>query len=303
MIIPTLVLVVFMSFALQAATPGDAARVIAGPLGTPTQLREISQELDVNAPITSQFGHYVWDVLHGNFGHSALTGVSVTRTIFGALPPTLSVILVALVLAVLISFPAGVFAAMRRGSWFDRAITSTAAIGLAVPPFIIGVLLVLLVAVKFNLLPATGYSKPSDGLWPWLSHLILPGLALSLVSAAELTRFIRSSFLAILDQDYILAARAFGLTSFVVVCFRTARNAAAPILTIFGLQVGRIISGAVVVEQVFAIPGFGQLAFNSAVNRDIPVIQGIVLVAAVAVVLINLLTDLLYPVFNPRLRG
>jgi len=301
-IVPTLVLVVFMSFILQAATPGDAARIIAGPLGSETEIARIRDELDLNKPLVVQFGDYIWRIVHGNLGVSALTGIRVTKTIFDAIPVTMSLVLVALSFALILALTGGVLAALRRNTWVDRVITGTAAVGLAVPAFITGVLLVLVVAVQLRWLPATGYAYLSDGFWPWLSHLILPGLALSLVSASELTRFVRSSFVDTLDRDYIRAAEAYGLSALTVVGGRAAKNAAAPVLTVFGLQVGRLLSSAVVVEGLFSIPGFGTLAFQSAINRDIPLIQGVVLVAAGFVMLMNLLTDLLYPVLNPRLR-
>jgi peptide/nickel transport system permease protein len=302
-LVATLVLVIIMSFLLQVATPGNPAQIIAGPFGTKEEIAQITKQLGLDRPVIDQFGTYVAHVFSGNLGASALTGQNVTSTIAGALPATASVILVAIVLSLVLSFLGGTAAALRANTWLDRTISTLAAAGLAVPAFVVGLVLVVLFAVEQEWLPASGYVSPASGFWPWLSHLIMPGIALSLASSAELARYVRSSFIDVLDQDYILAANAAGMPRAVILGKRVLKNSAAPIITVFGLQVGRLLSGAVVVEQVFAVPGFGSLAFNSALQRDLPTVQGVILTSAVFVIVINFATDMLYPVFNPKLRG
>jgi peptide/nickel transport system permease protein len=301
--IPILFLVLLMSFTLVELMPGNPAETLAGDAATPAQVDAIAQKLNLNEPILQRFVDYVGNVAQGDFGKSLFTSRPVMDEIMEALPITLSLILVALVMALLMAIPAGMYAATHRDGKVDRAVTLLSAIFVAVPQFVLAFFLVVFLAVNRHWFPPTGYQSIADGgLWGWLQHLILPAFALSLGTAAELARQVRGSMIDSLEEDYIRTARAMGLSTKSVVWKHALKNAAIPVVTVLGLQAGRLLGGAVIIEAVFALPGFGSLAYNAVFQQDIPVIQGVVVVSAVVIVVVNLLTDLSYTYFNPKLR-
>lgn len=300
--IPTLVLVMLATFLLLELMPGDPAATIAGDQANEQTIARLREQLGLNDPLANRFGTYLADIARGDLGTSLLTGREVLTSITEALPPTLSLAAISLAMALVMAFAGGITAALRRNGLVDRVVSALSAVALAVPPFVVALALVVPLAVNRDLFPATGYADLADGLWPWLRHLLLPAFALSLNSAAELARQVRGAVVDTLEQDFITTSRASGLSQASVVVKHALKNSALPIVTVFGLQVGRVLGSAVVVEKVFAIPGFGTLAYTAVLQRDLPMIQGVVLVSAVVVLAVNLLVDLSYPYFNPKLR-
>jgi peptide/nickel transport system permease protein len=299
---PVLIIVLIAIFLLQAALPGDPATVIAGPEASPSQIAVVRQTLGLDKPIYTQFADFIGNAVQGKFGTSYASGRPVWTVIMDALPVTGSLALVAIVLTLLIGVPLGILAALKKGSLVDRAVSAVCAVAIAVPPFVFGFVLVILLALKSPVFPATGYSKFSTGL-PWIEHLVLPGLAFALPLSAEVARQVRGSFADTLELDFIRTARASGLLPRAVVGKHAAKTAAIPVITVFGLQAGRLLGGAIVVEQVFGIPGIGSLAYQSVLGRDLPLIRGIVIITALIVIIVNLLVDLTSAVLNPRLRS
>lgn len=300
--IPTLILVMLATFMLLELMPGDPAATIAGEQATPETIDRLRVQLGLDEPVVTRFVTYIGDILTGNLGESLLTGRTVVESIGEAIPPTASLAFVALTMALILAFAGGIGAALRRDGLLDRFVSAASALALATPPFVVALLLVVPLAVNRDLFPATGYEDIQGGLWPWLRHLLLPAFALSLNSAAELARQVRGAVVDTLEQDFIMTSNASGLSRRSVIVKHALKNSAVPIVTVFGLQLGRILGSAVVVEKVFAIPGFGTLAYSSVLQRDLPTVQGVVLVSAVAVLAVNLLVDLSYPYFNPKLR-
>jgi peptide/nickel transport system permease protein len=300
--IPTLLIVLLLSFLLMHLVPGDPARVVAGNSASPEQLAAVRAQLGIDQPLVSQFATYIGNVARGDLGTSLENRQSVATRIADTLPVTLSLTAIALIFTVLIAVPCGVLAALRRGRWLDQAVAAVSAFFIAIPPFIVGLVLVVLFALHWSIFPATGYVPLADGFTEWFRSLALPALALALTPAAELTRQIRGALVDTLEQDFIRTVRAKGMPGWSLVGKHAAKNAASPVITVFGLQIGRILGGAVVVELIFGLPGFGTLAYNAVLGRDFPLIQGVVLVSAVAVIICNLLVDLSYAYLNPKLR-
>lgn len=301
--VPTILFVMLVAFLLLELMPGDPATTIAGEFATDEQIAQLRDQLGLSGPLLSRFGSYVGDTLSGDLGTSLYTGREVSTSIAESLPPTLSLGLVAITMAVVGSLVVGMAAARRPGGVIDRLVSATSAISLAAPSFVIALGLVSFFALSRSWFPATGYAPLTDGVWEWLRHLALPAFALALASWAELVRQVRGSMVDTMELDYIRSLRASGLKERTVVFKHGLRNAASPMITVLGLQVGRILGSAVVIEQVFAIPGFGSLAFRSVLARDLPLIQGVILVSAIAVLITNLAVDMIYPVVNPRLRS
>jgi peptide/nickel transport system permease protein len=300
--IPILLGIMLLALLLVELMPGDPATFVVGEDATPEALAIARHDLRLDEPLWKRFVEYVWDVAHGDLGESPGSHVAVWDRVSAALPVTLSLAIVGLAFAVLLGVPAGTLAALRRDRFADRAVTAVASGMQAVPPFVVGLALVVVFAVDRSWFPAAGYVKFGEDPWEWFRHLVLPGLTLAMIPAAQLTRQTRGALVDILEQDYIRAARAKGLRERAVIGKHAAKNAATPVVTVLGLQVGAVLGGAVVVELIFGLSGFGGLALGAALGRDLVLIQGVVLISAIAVLITNLLVDVSYGYFNPRLR-
>lgn len=301
-IIPTLLIVSFVTFALMELTPGDTAMSIAGEGATAEQIEAIRVSLGLDQPFLVRYFDFLIGAVQGDLGQSLMNSQPVMSAILERLPVTLSLVAFVLVISVVIGVPAGALAARFPNSWIDRAIAVLSAGMLAAPTFLIGLLLIVVVSLQWGLLPATGYSPLTEGFGPWASSLLLPGVAVALHPAAELARMTRATMTDTLEKDYIRTARAKGLSEGVVVRKHALKNAAIPVVTALGMQTARVLGGSVIIEQIFALPGLGSLTIRSVLDRDLSMIMGIVVVAATVAVLINLLVDLSYGYFNPKLR-
>ena len=301
--LPTLALVSVLVFALVQLSPGDPAVVAAGPEASAEQIAEVREQLGLNAPVLEQYFSWAGGALTGDLGNSILSGYGVMSSISERLPVTLSLALLSIIVALLIAIPMGTIAAVKSGSWVDRAVILLTSAGIAIPSFAVGLLLIYLFALTLSWLPATGFTPLEESPWQWFRGLLLPSIALGLAVAAELARHIRASLRDVLQSDYVRTARAKGLGTWKVLGKHGLKHAAIPVVTVLGLQISHLLGGAIVVEQVFGLPGVGSLAVRAVFTRDYPVIQGVALLAAVAVILINILVDLSYSYFNPRIRA
>jgi peptide/nickel transport system permease protein len=300
--VPVMAVVALFVFSLLYIAPGDPAAVIAGDQATPQDVERIRETLGLDRPFLVRFGEWVWNLLHGDFGTSIFTGLPVTNLITQRIEPTLSLMAVTLIFAVIIAVPVGVLAAWKAGTFIDRLFMAFAVFGFSVPVFVVGYVLAYVCALQLDLLPVQGYTPLSAGLWPWLSNLILPAGALGCVYIALIARITRTAMLEVLHQDYIKTARSKGLGESRILFLHALKNAAVPIVTVIGIGVALLIGGAVVTESVFAIPGLGRLTIDAILRRDYPVIQGLVLLFSFIYVLINLLVDLAYIALDPRIR-
>ena len=294
--------VALVVFALLYLTPGDPAAILAGDAATSEDIAKIREKLGLDQPFLIRFGTWAWALAHGDLGTSIFTNLPVTTLIGQRIEPTLALTLCTLVVAVLIAVTLGVLAAARVGSWIDRAVMTFSVIGFSVPVFVLAYILILVFSIHLDWLPVQGYSSIKDGFWPWLSHLILPSIALGTVYMALIARITRASMLDVLAQDYIRTAQAKGLDEVHVVAGHALKNAAIPVVTVIGIGIALLISGAVVTETVFAIPGVGRLTVDAILRRDYPIIQGVTLLFSFVYVLINLLVDLSYLALDPRIR-
>jgi peptide/nickel transport system permease protein len=294
--------VALVVFSLLFLTPGDPAAVIAGDIATDDDIRRIRAKLGLDEPFLVQFGGWVWRLLHGDLGTSIFTNLPVTTLIGQRVQPTVSLTLCTLVVAVLIAVPLGVIAAAKAGSWVDRCVMGFSVLGFSVPVFVLAYMLIIVFSVELEWLPVQGYRPLSEGLWPWLSHLILPSIALGTVYMALIARITRAAMLDVLSQDYIRTANAKGLAPRAVLTRHALKNAGVPIVTVIGIGIALLISGAIVTETVFAIPGIGRLTVDAILRRDYPIIQGVILLFSAVYVLINLLVDLSYRLFDPRIQ-
>jgi peptide/nickel transport system permease protein len=300
--IPVMAVVALFVFLLLRLTPGDPAAIIAGDMATPEQLERIRAQLGLNEPIYVQFVTWSGRLLTGDFGTSLISQTPVTTLIGQRLEPTVSLALLTIFLSVTIAVPLGVLAAWRHGSWIDKAVMSASVIGFSVPVFVIGYILIQLFAIELKLLPVQGFRPISGGLVPFIERSILPALALASIYIALIARMTRASMLDVLGEDYVRTARAKGLEEKVVLFRHALRNAAVPIMTVIGTGFALMISGVVVTESVFNIPGLGRLTVDAILARDYPVIQGLILFTSGLYVLINLLIDLSYAFLDPRIR-
>ena len=301
-LIPVLFVVAVVVFLLMHITPGDPAAVILGPEASPNEIAELRENLGLNRPVTEQFVSWFGGVLQGDLGNSIFMKQPVLQAFFEHLGPTLSLAIMAQILAIVVAIPLGILAAKFRGSFLDQTFMGISLLGISIPSFLLGLFLILLVGVELKWLPVAGYKPLNDGLWNHIKYLILPAIALGSMQAALIARMTRSSMLDVLNANYIKTARSKGVKESFIVIKHTLRNAFIPILTIIGHTFGTLVAGAAVVETVFNIPGIGQLIINSVERRDFAVIQGSVLLIAVSYVLINLVIDLLYGVIDPRVR-
>jgi peptide/nickel transport system permease protein len=300
--IPVMAVVALFVFSLLYIAPGDPAAIIAGDQATPADIERIRQGLGLERPFLVQFGDWLWRILHGDLGTSIFTNLPVSALIAQRIEPTLSLMLVTLILAISVAVPLGVIAAWKAGTWIDRLVMAFAVFGFSVPVFVISYLLAYVFALELDWLPVQGYSPIAKGFWPWLQNLILPAIALGAVYIALIARMTRATMLEVLAQDYIKTARAKGIGQSGILFVHALKNAAVPIVTVIGLGVAVLIGGAVVTESVFVIPGLGRLTVDSILRRDYPVIQGLVLLFSFAYVIVNLGIDLLYTVLDPRIR-
>lgn len=294
--------VAVIAFGLVYLTPGDAAVAVAGESATPERIADVRDQLGLDDPFYEQFGRWVGDAVRGDFGTSLFSDIPVMEQISARLWPSLALVLFGLVVALLVGIPAGVIAGLRRGSLTDRVVTTLTTAGIAMPAFWLATILLIIFAVDRQLLPATGYVEFGEDPVEWFRHLLLPGIAIGAASAAEVARQTRSGVIDVASLDFVRTSRAMGLRRQSIVFRHILKNAGVPIVTIVGLQVGRILGAGVVVEQMFAIPGLGQLTVQAVQSRDIPQIQAIVVVVGVIVLVSNLLVDASYAYFNPKLR-
>ncbi|GAA0440711.1 ABC transporter permease [Acrocarpospora corrugata] len=295
-------LVSILTFLLVHLIPGDPAEVIAGENATVADVTRIRAELGLDRPVLTQYVTWLSGVLRGDLGNSLFTDKSVVTSIAEVAPPTLVITVLAIVVAVLVGVSAGTVAGLTQGSRVDRLVSTLATLGIAMPSFWLAMVLVSVFALTNTWLPATGYASLAEGFGTWLSHLVLPATALGLATAAELARHTRGCVADVLTRPYVRTARARGASGAWLVRRHILRNAAIPVVTVLGLQAGRLLGGAIVIEAVFGISGLGTLAVNAVLQRNYPVIQGYVLLCAVVVVLLNLIVDLAYGWINPKVR-
>jgi len=300
--IPVMAVVALFVFSLLHLSPGDPAAIIAGDTATLADVAHIREKLGLDQPLYIQFVTWVWHLLHGDLGISIFTNLPVSKLIAQRLEPTITLTISTLIISVASAIPMGVLAAWKAGAWIDRLVMVFAVIGFSVPSFVLAYLLIYVFAISTDLLPVQGFVSIRDGVGPFLSHIAMPSLALGLIFAALIARMTRASMLDVLAQDYIRTAQAKGLSNDKVLIGHALKNAAVPIATIIGVSFALLISGVVVTETVFAIPGLGRLTVDAILRRDYPIIQGIILVFSAAYVLVNLLVDLSYTFLDPRIR-
>jgi peptide/nickel transport system permease protein len=299
--IPVMVVVALFVFSLLHLSPGDPAAIIAGDTATADDIARIRQKLGLDEPLYIQFVTWVWGLLHGDLGISIFTNLPVSKLIAQRIEPTITLTISTLIFSILAAIPMGVLAAWKAGSWIDRMVMLFAVLGFSVPVFVLAYLLIYVFAISTDLLPVQGFVTIGNGVRPFFSHIVMPTLALGAVFAALIARMTRASMLDVLAQDYIRTAQAKGLANDKVLIDHALKNAAVPIATIIGIGVASLISGVVVTETVFAIPGLGRLTVDAILRRDYPIIQGIILVFSAAYVLVNLLVDLSYTFLDPRI--
>ena len=301
-IVPTLFFVSILIFGLQQLLPGDPAIALAGEERDPEVVAFLRAKFHLDEPLPVRYWYWAKGVLHGDLGDSVRIQRPVTELIVEKLPVTLQLAAMAIVIALVIGITAGILSAVKKNTWWDYGANIFALWGLSTPNFWLGILLILLFAVKLGWLPASGYVSPFEDLKSNLAAMIMPAFVLGNAFAAVLMRHTRSAMLQVLSSDYVRTARAKGLDERVVVLKHALRNALVPVITLGALGLGELLGGAVLTEQVFSIPGFGKLIVDAVFNRDYSVVQGVVLFTASAYITLNLLADLAYFLVNPRLR-
>lgn len=300
--IPLLALVSFIVFSLVVLVPGDPAVTLAGENPTAREIQQVRERLGLDDPFLVRYAHWAAGAITGDLGVSLYSSQTVWGAIIARLPVTLSLVLLSLGFALVAGVAIGTIAGLRPGTLLDRLATFVASIGLAVPYFWVGMVLILLLAIEVSVFPAVGYVRFGESPLAWLHHLALPAAALGLQPAAMVARQARASMRDVLQEDYIRTARAKGLTPLRIVGKHGLKNAAIPTVTVASNQFARLIGATLVIEQLFALPGIGKLAYDSVFSRDLPMVQGVVLVAAVLILLMNLTVDVSYGYFNPRIR-
>lgn len=295
------VVAVFVFFLLRFA-PGDPAAIIAGEDATVEHIQAVRAKLGLDRPVLEQFALWLGGMLQGDFGTSIFSNMPVTRLIAQRLEPTLALTLSTLFVAVLLAVPLGVLAAARARRLTDRLVMLFAVMGFAMPVFLVGYVLIFIFAMKLGWLPVQGYVPLSQGVWPWAERLVLPSLALGITYMALIARITRASMLEVLAQDYIRTANSKGLATSRVLLLHALKNASVPIVTVIGIGVALLISGVVITETVFNIPGLGRLTVDAVLKRDYPIVQGLIIVFAGVKVLVNLLIDISYVFLDPRIR-
>jgi len=300
--IPVIGMVAIFVFLMLRLTPGDPAAVIAGDYASEAQIAEIREKLGLSKPLVEQF--FIWSgrAIQGDFGESFFFKRTVAELIQQRLEPTLALATVTLFIAILVAVPLGVVAAYRHGTWIDRLTMGFSVMGFSVPVFVIGYVLIYFFAVQWRLLPVQGYTRIGEGFLPFIERLILPAITLSVIYIALIARITRASVLEVLGEDYIRTARAKGLEERTVLIRHALRNAAVPIVTVIGIGIALLIGGVVVTESVYAIPGLGRLTVDAVLGRDYPTIQAVILMFSFVYVMINLVIDIAYTLFDPRIR-
>ena len=301
-LIPVLVIVSLLVFLMLRLTPGDPAAVLAGDAASTEQIAQIRTGLGLDRSIPEQYFIWAGRLLQGDLGQSYYYKTEVTTLIAQRIEPTLSLALVTITIAVSVAVPLGVLAAWRFGSWLDRGLMAFSVMGFSVPIFVLAYVLIWLVSLKLGWLPVQGYQRLEGGVGLWLRHLTLPAITLSVIYIALIARVTRASVLETLGEDYIRTARAKGLPESTVLIRHALANAAVPIVTVIGIGIALLIGGVVVTESVYAIPGLGRLTVDAVLARDFPTIQGVILLFSFVYVGINLLVDLSYVFFDPRIR-
>ncbi len=300
--IPVLVVVAIVTFSLIHITPGDPVALMAGDLATPEQKEAIRKDMGLDRPIYQQLVIYFADLLRGDLGESIFNKFKVTTLISQRLEPTLFIAVFSQLVSIIIAIPLGILAAWKANTWIDRVVMVIAVLGLAIPSFWLGANLIWVFAVKLHWFPAFGYIPISEGVVPWIKSITLPSISVGFISAALIARMTRASMLEVLREDYVRTARAKGLGEQAVLLGHAFKNASIPVVTIIGIGIAGLVSGLVVTEAVFGIPGVGRLIVDAVNRRDYPVIQGVILMFTVAYVLINLVVDLIYGYLDPRIR-
>jgi peptide/nickel transport system permease protein len=301
-LVPVLLLISVVTFLTTALVRGDAASVLLGQTATPERVAEVRQRFGLDQPLPVRYLKWVGQVVQGNLGQSILNRQSVTSLIGGALGVTIEQIILSMAAAALIALPIGIVAAVRHGTWLDQGLMGPALIGTSVPTFWLGLVLIYLFAVRWKVRPPSGFVPLTEDVSANLKSMVLPTFALGVYLAGPLARFVRSSLIDTFAQPFVATARAKGLRERVVVRRHALKNALIPTVTFAGLQVGGLLGGAIVTEVVFALPGMGSLALNGILNRDFPVVQGVVLTVACGYVLINIVVDLVYVWLDPRIK-
>lgn len=300
--IPVMGVVALFVFLLLRLTPGDPAAILAGDNATPERLERIRTSLGLNEPLYVQFFTWIDRLLHGDLGVSLISNVPVMHMISNRIEPTISIALSTIVVSILIAVPLGVIAAWKRGTWIDRFVMGLSVVGFSVPVFVIGYVLIQVFAIDLHWLPVQGFRSFSKGFGPFLERLVLPTLALSFIYVALIARMTRAAMLDVLDEDYVRTARAKGIAESGVLLRHALRNAAVPVITVIGTGFALLISGVVVTESVFNLPGIGRLTVDAVLARDYPVIQAMILLTSGIYVAINLLIDVAYTLLDPRIR-
>ena len=289
-------------FAFMAVLPGDPARVALGVNASDEAVAELRRQFGLDRPLPTQYFDWLGGLLHGDLGTSYVSKAAIGPQVFDRLQVTLWLVVAGMVVALVVAAPAGTVMAARHRKVSGLALSAFSQVGVAVPAFLAGILLIVVFAVKLGWLPANGWTPPAQDPAMFLKQLILPALSLGLVQGAVLTRYVRSAVLDVLREDYLRTARAKGLRPFQALWRHGLRNAAVPVVTVLGLQLATLLIGAVVVERVFVIPGLGSLLLDGVSNRDLLLVQDVVMVLVIAVLLVNFLVDLLYVALDPRLR-
>jgi peptide/nickel transport system permease protein len=300
--VPVMAVVALFVFLMLRLTPGDPAAVIAGDYATSEDIARIREQLGLNDPIPYQFITWIGLLLQGDLGTSIFTNLPVTTLIGQRIEPTVMLALTTILFSVLVAVPLGAIAAWKAGSLLDRFVMLFSVAGFSVPVFVLGYMLIYLLSMKLQLLPVQGYRSPGDGLGPFLAHITLPTLTLSVIFIALIARMTRASTIEILQEDYVRTAYAKGQNEFVILFRHVLANAAVPIVTVIGIGIALLIGGVVVTESVYNIPGLGRLVLDAVLARDYPIIQGLILFLSFVYIVINLLIDISYAFLDPRIR-
>jgi len=298
----TIIGVSILAFATTALVPGNAAEILLGTYATPERVRALTQQMGLNQPLPVRYGKWVWAVLHGSLGSSVLSQQRVTAILGRALPITLELTLFSVIVSLVVAVPLGLLLAEKGEKLWSRPALGALSIGISVPGFVFGILLIIAVSVEVHLLPSGGYVSLTSSPVQNLRDMVLPTATLSIYVAPALTRFVRARGVDVLREDYIDVARAKGISRRRLLFRHVAPNTAVMSLTYFGLQVGTLLSGAIVTEVVFSLPGIGATGLNALLARDYPVVQGVVLVVGIGYVLVNLAVDIIYGLIDPRIR-